>query len=67
MARKRKKATTKTGPKKQLATIRRDQKRPSILTQELHDVVSEDVREPTKVLYPWDAQGPIRTLVRSPC
>ena len=55
----------KTGPKKKLATIRHEQKRTNIPTEELRDFVSEEVQEPTKVLYPWDAQTTIRIPVRS--
>ncbi len=51
MSRKRKNATKKTGPKK-LATIRHDQKRTNIPTEELRDFVSDDVQKQTKVLYP---------------
>ncbi len=49
-----KKKTTKkkTGPKKKLATIRHEQKRTNIPTEDLRDFVSEDVQKPTKVLYP---------------
>lgn len=42
----------KTGPKKKLATIRHDQKRTNIPTEELRDFVSDAVQKPTKVLYP---------------
>lgn len=46
----------KTRPKK-LATIRHDQKRTNILTDELRDFVSEDAQEPTKVRYPRNLDG----------
>ncbi len=42
----------KTGPKKKLATIRHEQKRKNIPTEDLRDFVSEDVQQPTKVLHP---------------
>jgi hypothetical protein len=67
MAQKRKKATKKTGPKKKLATIRHDQKRTNIPTEELRDFVSDDVQKQTNDFYPSDAQNTIRTHARSLC
>ncbi len=48
-----KKTSTKSaGSKRKLATIRHDQKRTNIPTEELRDFVSDDVEKQTKVLYP---------------
>ena len=49
---KKKTNKTRTGAKKKLATIRHDQKRTNIPTEELRDFVSDDVQKQTKVLYP---------------